>query len=93
MPTRIRNFLWFSANIFFSNTKIIASAPSLLESCLAVYPHPIVSGNLSDLLECPVLLPARILIIIAILASFLPRHSYCKVFGVEACSLPLEKNV
>ena len=29
--------------------------------------------------------------IIAILASFLTRHSYCEVQIVEACSLSLEK--
>ena len=85
---------FFCRKYCFADTKIYASTRSVFESFTAVHTYPIVFGNFlicssaqffcrreswnDHAHNCD-------------LASFLPRHSYCKVWPVEACSLSLEK--
>ena len=79
--------IFFSANIFFADTKTSASTLSVFESFSAVHTYPIalVPNSLGGENH------EMSMRIVVILASFLPRHSYCKVETGEACSLSLEK--
>ena len=86
--------IFFFRKYCFADTKIYASTHSVFESFTAVHTYPIVSENF--LICCSAQFFCRREswnehAHNCDLASFLPRHSYCKVQPVEACSLSLEK--